>query len=49
MESLCITADRRMYDVKHDSQGSREQQIARTARAGSRTEPHSRTGFQVVD
>lgn len=49
MESLCITADQRMYDVKHDSRDSREQEIARTARAGSRAEPHTRTGFQVVD
>ena len=51
MESLCITADRRMYDVKNDSRDSREQEIARTTRAisVSRTEPHARTGFQVVD
>jgi diguanylate cyclase (GGDEF)-like protein len=47
MESLCIKADQRMYDVKHDSRDSREQDIERTARAISRMEP--RPGYQVLD
>ena len=49
MESLCITADRRMYDVKNDSRDVREQDMARTARAVSRMEPQPGTGYQVVD
>jgi diguanylate cyclase len=49
MESLCIAADLRMYDAKHDSLGSRDQEHVRSAHSINRLEPQTRSGLQVVD
>jgi len=43
MEALCIAADLRMYDAKH------EQESPRPPRAVARLEPRPRAGLQVVD
>ena len=49
IESLCIAADLRMYDAKHDSLGNRGQGHVRTANSMNRFEPQERGGVQVVD
>ena len=49
MEPLCIAADLRMYDVKHESYESRGQEMRRTAHALSRLKPQERADFQTVD
>jgi diguanylate cyclase (GGDEF)-like protein len=49
MQSLCIAADLRMYDAKHDSLGDRDQEHARAARSIVSLEPRIRAGVQVGD
>jgi diguanylate cyclase (GGDEF)-like protein len=49
MESLCIAADLRMYDAKHDSLGDRDQGHVRSAHAISRLEPQASSGLQVAE
>lgn len=49
MESLCIAADLRMYDAKHDSLGNRDQEHVRSAHSINRLEPQARSGLQVVE
>jgi diguanylate cyclase (GGDEF)-like protein len=49
METLCIAADLRMYDAKHDSCEDNGQEIARAARALSRLQPRMRADLQTVD
>jgi diguanylate cyclase (GGDEF)-like protein len=49
MDALCIAADLRMYDAKNDTRESREQMIARTARALTIMEHTGRAGLQVLD
>jgi diguanylate cyclase (GGDEF)-like protein len=47
MEALCIAADLRMYDAKHESHGLREAEHPRMSRP--RLDPHKRAGLQVVE
>lgn len=47
-ESLCIAADLRMYDAKHDSLGDRDERHIRTAPSIHRLEPQAQS-VQVVD
>jgi diguanylate cyclase (GGDEF)-like protein len=49
MESLCIAADLRMYDVKHDSYESLGQEVARSAQGLSLIQSRKRVDLQVVD
>jgi diguanylate cyclase (GGDEF)-like protein len=47
MEALCIAADLRMYDAKHDSLEGHEQEHARTPRPGGRFETHAGAGLHA--
>jgi diguanylate cyclase (GGDEF)-like protein len=49
MEALCIAADLRMYDAKHESHQKRGQDGARTARMQPRIETHTQPGLQAVE
>jgi diguanylate cyclase (GGDEF)-like protein len=49
MEALCIAADLRMYDVKHDSYASIGQEVARPARGLSHIQTRKRADLQVAD
>lgn len=49
MEALCIAADLRMYDVKHESYQIRGQEVARAARAMSRLPSRDQADWQTVD
>jgi diguanylate cyclase (GGDEF)-like protein len=49
MEQLCIAADLRMYDAKHESHQKRGQDGARTARMQPRIETHTQAGLQAVE
>jgi predicted signal transduction protein with EAL and GGDEF domain len=49
MEQLCIAADLRMYDAKHESHQKRGQDGARTARLQPRLETHTPAGLQAVE
>jgi diguanylate cyclase (GGDEF)-like protein len=48
-ESLCIAADLRMYDAKHDSLGDRDERHIRSAPSINRLEPQAPSGLQVAD
>jgi diguanylate cyclase (GGDEF)-like protein len=48
-ESLCIAADLRMYDAKHDSLDERDERHIRSAPSISRLEPQAQSGLQVLD
>jgi diguanylate cyclase (GGDEF)-like protein len=49
MEALCIAADLRMYDAKHESHQKRGQDGTRTARMQPRIESHAQAGLQAVE
>lgn len=49
MEALCIAADLRMYDAKHDSSEENGAEIARAARALARLDPRIRASLQAQD
>jgi diguanylate cyclase (GGDEF)-like protein len=49
MEALCIAADLRMYDAKHDASEENGEEIARAARALARLEPHIRASLLAPD
>jgi diguanylate cyclase (GGDEF)-like protein len=49
MEALCVAADLRMYDAKHDASDNNGPEIARAARALARLDPRVRASLQVVD
>jgi predicted signal transduction protein with EAL and GGDEF domain len=49
MEALCIAADLRMYDSKHDASEENGAEIARAARALARLDPRIRASLQAQD
>ena len=49
MEALCIAADLRMYDAKHDASEENGEEIARAARALARLNPRVGGSLQVMD
>ena len=49
IETLCIAADLRMYEAKHDAYGDGGPEIARAARALARLQPRSGAGLQVME
>jgi diguanylate cyclase (GGDEF)-like protein len=49
MEALCIAADLRMYDAKHDASEENGAEIARAARALARLDPRIRASLQAQD
>jgi len=52
MESLCIAADLRMYDAKHDAHSNhstRGPETSRVSRPIPRLDPRKRAGLQVVE
>ena len=49
MDALCIAADLRMYDSKHDASEENGQEIARAARALARLDPHIRASLLAPD
>jgi diguanylate cyclase (GGDEF)-like protein len=49
MQSLCIAADLKMYDAKHEALGDRDLDHARTSRPLAQLEPQTRGGLQVGD
>jgi diguanylate cyclase (GGDEF)-like protein len=49
MEALCIAADLRMYDAKHDASEESGEEIARAARALARLDPHIRATLLAQD
>ena len=49
VEALCIAADLRMYDAKHDSLGDREQDHPRSDRPSAQLESHAGAGLHAID
>ena len=49
MEALCIAADLRMYDAKHDAQDIGEEEDFPTGRLHPRLKPGAQDGMQVAD
>jgi diguanylate cyclase (GGDEF)-like protein len=49
MDALCIAADLRMYDAKHDASEENGEEIARAARALARLDPHIRASLLAPD
>ncbi len=49
MESLCIAADLRMYDAKHDGRDHRAPESTRTNKALPRPESHEPASLRAVD